>query len=153
MILKCILTKRRLFIGAKEIAREKRVIYLLGIYISTKTSNLKEDRRIFTSFLPAISKEKLKEIRPEIRKDNLRARTDLSLEQIAEWYNPKIRGWYNYFGKFYPSILNKLWKYFNKTLMLWAKSKYKNIRTSKRKRWILNKKYKMKYKVYSFTGN
>ena len=47
---------------------------------------------VFTSYLPAISKEKAKEIRAVIRADNIRARVDLSLEQIAEWYNPKIRG-------------------------------------------------------------
>ena len=88
---------------------------------------------LFTSFLPAISRDKQKAIRQEIRKDNTRARADLSLEQIAAWYNPKLRGWYNYFGKFYPSKMNKIWTYFNKALVLWAKSKYKKLRTGTRK--------------------
>lgn len=88
---------------------------------------------IFTSFLPAISTEKLKEIRKQIRSDNIRARSDLTLEQIAQTYNSKLRGWYNYFGKFYPSKMGKLWAYFNKTLLLWIQSKYKKLRTSRKK--------------------
>jgi len=88
---------------------------------------------VFTSYLPAISKEKAKEIRAVIRTDNIRARVDLSLEQIAEWYNPKIRGWANYFGKFYPSAMRRVWTHLNKALVLWAQSKYKKLRTSKRK--------------------
>jgi len=105
----------------------------LGYTFRKRDALVKKTRAVFTSFLPAISKDKLKEIRQEIRRDNIRARVDLSLEQIAEWYNPKIRGWHNYFGKFYPSKMNALWKYLNKALVLWAKSKYKNIKTNIRK--------------------
>lgn len=87
----------------------------------------------FMSYLPAISQKKMKEIRQQIRADNIRARTDLSIEEVAELYNPKIRGWYNYFGKFYPSKLTSIWAYLNKVLVTWARSKYKKIRTSKKK--------------------
>lgn len=110
--------------------KENRSFTFLGYQFCARGAYSEKTQTKFTGFLPAISRDKQKEIRQEIRKDNIRARTDLSLEQIAEWYNPKIRGWYNYFGKFYPSMLNKIWKYFNKALVLWAKSKYKNIRTS-----------------------
>jgi len=108
-----------------------RAFNFLGYTFQVRSAISGKTGEIFTSFLPAISKDKAKEIRAEIRKDNIRARTDLSLEQIAEWYNPKIRGWYNYFGKYYPSKLVRIWKYFNKAIMLWARSKYKNIRASK----------------------
>lgn len=100
----------------------------LGFTFQKRRSYAKATGKVFTNFLPAISKDRQKMIRQEIRKDNIRARSDLSLEQIAEWYNPKLRGWYNYFGKFYPSKLGKIWAYFNKALVLWAKSKYKKIR-------------------------
>lgn len=105
---------------------------------ATKTGEL------FTGFLLAISRETQKAIRAEIRSDNIRRRSDLSIEQIADWYNPKIRGWYNYFGKYYSSKMRKIWQYFNKVLMLWAKSKYKNIRTSTRKACALIKRIQTK---------
>ena len=117
------------YCGTEE-AQEKRSFTFLGYTFHARRAYSEKLQKVFTNFLPAISKEKQKEIRQEIRKDNIRARTDLSLEQIATWYNPKLRGWYNYFGKFYPSKLAKIWKYFNKALVLLAKSKYKNIRTS-----------------------
>ena len=120
------------YCGTKETEANKTFTFL-GYTFQKRAALSRKTGEVFTSFLPAISKGRLKEIRREIRKDNLRARSDLSIEEIAEWYNPKIRGWYNYFGKFYPSMMAKLWKYFNKTLILWAKSKYKNIRTSTRK--------------------
>jgi RNA-directed DNA polymerase len=120
------------YCGSKEIEANKAFTFL-GFTFRPRRSFSEKSQEAFTGFLPAISKERLKEIRQEIRKDNVRARSDMSLEQIAEWYNPKIRGWYNYFGKFYPSMMRTLWVYFNKTLVLWARSKYKNIRTSNRK--------------------
>jgi RNA-directed DNA polymerase len=120
------------YCGIKK-TKEQESFTFLGYQFHKRSAAAKKTGEVFTSFLPAISKDKQKEIRQIIRKDNIRARTDLSLEQIAEWYNPKIRGWYNYFGKFYPSMMNKIWTYFNKALMQWAKSKHKNIRTSTRK--------------------
>ncbi len=90
-----------------------------------------QNGKVFTGYLPAISQSKMKEIRQEIRSDNIRARTDLDIKKIAEWYNPKLQGWYNYSGKFYSSKFNSIWRYFNKVLVLWARSKYKKIRTSK----------------------
>lgn len=41
---------------------------------------------MFVSFTPAVSKTALKAMRAKIRRDDLRNRTDLSLEEIAKWY-------------------------------------------------------------------
>lgn len=132
--------KTKIVYCGQEDLSEPRTFNFLGYTFQSRRAASGKTGEIFTSFLPAISKDKAKEIRAEIRKDNIRARTDLSLEQIAEWYNPKIRGWYNYFGKYYPSKLVAIWKYFNKALMLWARSKYKNIKTSKLKALSLLKR-------------
>jgi len=125
--------KTKIVYCGTEDLKESRAFTFLGYTFQARRAASQKTGKVFTSFLPAISKEKAKEIRAEIRRDKIRARADLSIEQIAEWYNPKIRGWYNYFGKFYPARMASLWKYFNKALILWAKSKYKNIRTSTRK--------------------
>lgn len=132
--------KTKIVYCGREDLNEKRSFTFLGYTFQSRRAASSKTGKIFTGFLPAISKEKAKEIRAEIRKDNIRARADLSIEEIAEWYNPKIRGWYNYFGKYYPSKLVKLWKYINKALALWARSKYKNIRTSRIKAMNLIKR-------------
>ena len=79
----------------------------------------------FTSFLPAISKKALKGINAKTKSMNFRNRTDLELRDISKMYNPVLRGLYNYYGKFYSSAMNPIWKHFNKTLTSWAMKKYK----------------------------
>ena len=122
----------------------------LGYDFQLRRACKRNSSQVFTSFLPAISKDKMKEIRSQIRKDNIRARSDLSLESIAQWYNPKIIGWYNYFGKFYPSKMTKVWKYFNKALVLWAQSKYKKIRSSTGKAMMLIQRIQAKHESLFF---
>jgi RNA-directed DNA polymerase len=135
--------KTKIVYCGNEKREEAKAFTFLGFTFQPRRAISNKTGQIFTSFLPAISKDKQKSIRAEIRKDNIRARTDLSLKQIAEWYNPKIRGWYNYFGKYYPSKMTRLWTYLNKALVLWAKSKYKNLRTSTKKSVTLIKQIQM----------
>lgn len=126
-------TKSKIIYCGKNGTKPSDKFTFLGFDFHLRRAYSAKRQECFTTFLPAIGKDRLKSIRQVIRKDNIRARVDLSLEQIADWYNPKIRGWYQYFGKFYPSRMNKIWFYFNRALVLWAKSKYKSIRTSYRK--------------------
>ena len=56
-----------------------------------------------------------------------------------KWYNSVLRGWLNYYGRFYSSALAPLWRHFNKTLIAWAMKKYKKIK-SKTKAGIFIKK-------------
>lgn len=54
----------------------------------------------FTSFLPAISNKAKLHIRQTIKGWRLLWITNKSLMDIAEKYNPVIRGWLNYYGKY-----------------------------------------------------
>jgi RNA-directed DNA polymerase len=94
--------------------------------------NTKRDS-LFTNFTPAISKGALKTIRATVRKQGVRNRTDLSLQEIARWYNPKIEGWINYYGRYSRSALYPMIRHFNKTLVEWAVRKHKRFR--QRKTW------------------
>jgi len=58
---------------------------------------------ITLGFVPAVSKSSLKAMRRKIREMRSRSRTSLSLDQIAAWINPMIRGWLQYYGAFYRS--------------------------------------------------
>ena len=75
------------YCGKREIGVNRSFTFL-GYTFHARKACSKKTGEIFTGFLPAISKERQKEIRREIRRDNIRARSDLSLQQIAEWYNP-----------------------------------------------------------------
>ena len=72
----------------------------------------------FVSFLPAISKASAQHIRDTIR-------------ELAKLINPYVRGWINYYGKFYPSELKKVLNYVEATLVRWAMGKYKKLRGRK----------------------
>ena len=88
---------------------------------------------MFVSFVPAVSPSALKAIRAQVRKDNIRNRADLSLQEIARWYNSKLIGWINYYGHYSRSALYPVLWHFNKTLVAWAMRKYKCFRN--RKTW------------------
>ena len=71
---------------------------------------------------------------------NWRNRSELSLEEIAEKYNPVLQGWLNYYGAYYRSAIYPVWNHFNMTLVAWAMKKYKKLRGRKMKaiKFILN---------------
>jgi RNA-directed DNA polymerase len=79
----------------------------------------------FTSFLPAISNKAKNHIRQEIKGWHLLWMTNMELEQIAEKYNPVIRGWLNYYGKFGRAKLSKVIDGVNQHLHFWIRRKYK----------------------------
>lgn len=61
---------------------------------------------VFRSFSPAVSMAATKSMNRIIRESNVRNRVDLSIEDIARWFNPKLRGWINYYGRFNRSALD-----------------------------------------------
>jgi RNA-directed DNA polymerase len=90
----------------------------------------------FTSFLPGISPEALKAKSDRLRDLRIHRQTNLSLDDLAEWLNPIVAGWMNYYGRFYRTALYPLLRRVNIYLRRWAGKKYKRLRTYKRfKRW------------------
>ncbi len=92
--------------------------------------------RLFTAFVPAISREALTKISTEIRRWRIHARTGHDLSDLAERINPIVRGWMNYYGRFFRSELHPLLKRINGYLVRWARKKYRRLASFKRvKRW------------------
>ncbi len=83
---------------------------------------------LFVSFSPAVSASAAKSMRQTTRRWNFRNRTDLSLADISQLYNPVLRGWLAYYGRFCPSAMYAVFRHFNKTLVAWAKRKYLRLR-------------------------
>ena len=84
-------------------------------------------------FNPAVSENAKKFMRARIRKDNVRLRNDLDIQDLAKWYNPILQGWLNYYGAYHRSEMRKVSRSFNLTLVAWARKKYKKLNRSKTK--------------------
>ena len=87
---------------------------------------------IFTSFLPAISKDALNKVSGEVRRWRLHLRTGHTFAEIALWINPIVRGWMQYYGAFYRSALCPLLGRINAYLVRWLRKKYRRLRLFKK---------------------
>ena len=110
----------------------------LGFSFQPRPATNSRTNKLFLSFDCAISKKKESTILQEIRQSKFHQWTDRTLADIAETFNPKLRGWLNYYGKFRPYKLNKIFGAFNWRLIKWAVKKYKSFKGSMRKAgdWI-----------------
>jgi RNA-directed DNA polymerase len=89
---------------------------------------------VFTSFLPAISKDAMKRLSQTVRGWRLHRRTELGFDELARMINPVVRGWMNYYGPFYRSALSSLLARINTYLMRWVRKKYKRLRAQRKAR-------------------
>ena len=82
--------------------------------------------KFFVSFLPAVSTKAAKKIRATIRDWRLGAtRNNQSLEELAQFVNPYVRGWVNYYGRYYRSALTPILRYLERSLVYWVRRKLK----------------------------
>jgi hypothetical protein len=119
--------------GRRRGSHEHTAFTFLGYTFRPRSA---QDRhgKIFTSFLPAISKDALKRISGEVRRWHLHLHNTYSLDELARWINPVVAGWMNYYGRFYRSALYPLLRRINAYLVRWARKKYKRLKTFKRAR-------------------
>ena len=94
--------------------------------------------KFFVNFSPAISDKAGKSIREEVRSWKLHLRSDKAIEDLSRMFNPKIRGWLQYYGRYYRSALYPYMRQLDRSLAHWAKQKYKKLRGHLRraKHWI-----------------
>jgi RNA-directed DNA polymerase len=90
---------------------------------------------LFTSFLPAVSDGAAKEIRRTIRKWKIHLWSGKPLTDIARECNTTVRGWINYYGRFYPSELAKALTHIDRYLVRWAMRKYKRLKGRHLRSW------------------
>jgi RNA-directed DNA polymerase len=89
--------------------------------------------KLFVSFLPAISTKAAKAIRQTIRQWRMAStRNNQRLEDLAQLTNPAVRGWMNYYGRFYRSKCVQVLRHLNVALAAWVRRKYKRFRRRER---------------------
>ena len=77
--------------------------------------------RAFACFLPAAGPKALTSIGRTARRWALHHRSDKSLQELAEMYNPCIRLWINYYSHFYKTQLRPTLKRIDLYVIRWAR--------------------------------
>lgn len=88
---------------------------------------------IHPNFLPAMSRASKKAVIREMRSWHIQLKNNKSLPDLSAMFNAVIRGWHNYYGKFYPSGMSFIWKHLNWYLTQWVRRKYKRFAQHKRR--------------------
>lgn len=107
-------------------------------YAFRPRSSMTRKGKFFLNFSPAVSNKAAKAIRDKFRSWKLPQRSDKAIEDLSRMFNPIIRGWIQYYGRYYRSALYPTMRELNRDLALWAKRKYKKLRSHlrKAKHWI-----------------
>ena len=87
----------------------------------------------FMSFLPAMSPKAAQQIRRTIRHWRMAStRNHQRLEDLARLVNPAVRGWLNYYGRYYRTMCVRVLQHLNRALAAWARRKYRRLRRHRR---------------------
>jgi RNA-directed DNA polymerase len=95
--------------------------------------------KLFCNFLPAISAESTQAITAEVASWNIHRMSDKELTDLSRKFNLILRGWVNYYGRYYPSALRRTLECFDRRLARWAGGKYKRLagRPRQAMNWLL----------------
>ena len=99
----------------------------LGFTFRPRLSKSREGK-YYIAFSPAVSNAASKAMRQQSRRWNLHLRSELSLEEISRITSPVVRGWINYYARFYKSALYPTLRHLNDILVRWAMRKFKRLR-------------------------
>lgn len=119
--------------GNRHGSHEHTSLTFLGYEFRARAARGKNGKK-FTSFLPAVSREALAKMSAEVRRWRLHLRTWHTIGSLAREINPVVRGWMQYYGKFYRSAMLPLLRRINSYLMRWLRKKYKRLRPPKKAR-------------------
>ena len=117
--------------GKRQLDHEHTSFTFLGFTFRARGAKDKNGV-VFTSFLPGVSKDALNKMSREVRRWRVHMHTRYSLAEVADWTNPVVRGWMQYYGAFYRSALQPLLGRINAYLMRYLHKKYRRLRLLKK---------------------
>jgi len=83
--------------------------------------------RLYVNFLPGVSRDALTAMRQTVRSWHLQLKSDKELGDLSKMFGPILRGWANYYGRFYPSALKPLWRQVHAYVVRWLRRKYRHL--------------------------
>ena len=96
--------------------------------------------RVYVNFSPAVSRAALKAMCQTVRGWHVQLKCDKELRDLVTLFGPILRGWSNYYGRFYASAMKPLWRSVNAYLVRWMQRKYKRLaRGVTRASWALGR--------------
>jgi len=82
--------------------------------------------RLFRSLAPGASKSAMREMTRTIKGWRIHRSSGATLRELAQRHNATLRGWINYYGKFwYRNFSYQLWSVFQSRLVKWVSCKYR----------------------------
>jgi RNA-directed DNA polymerase len=90
---------------------------------------------LFVSFAPAVSDDAAKAIGRRIKRWRLHLWSGQTLADLAQAINQIVRGWIDFYGRFYRSELISLLRRIDEYLVRWAMRKYKRLRGRPTRAW------------------
>lgn len=102
----------------------------LGYSFQPRTAKSKKTGKLFLGYDCAISIGSRKRLANRLRDLKIETLSFKSIVGIAQYLNPMIRGWVNYYGKFRGSELSKVFRLLQNRLVRWARKRYKRYKRS-----------------------
>lgn len=106
-----------------------------GYSFQPRTTKSKKTGELFLGFDCAISISSKKRIAEKMRELGIEHLTHRSIVGVAQYLEPFIRGWANYYGRFRLWEMNSIFQLLRRRLVKWARKRYKRYKTN------LNKAY------------
>ena len=124
----------------------------LGYSFQPRSTMSKRTGTLFLGFDCAISIKSKKRITDKMRELDIKHLSHKSIVGVAQYLEPFIRGWCNYYGKFRISALNPIFQLLRKHLVKWVRKRYKRYKTSLNKAydWLKRVKEQFPYLFYQW---
>jgi RNA-directed DNA polymerase len=117
----------------------------LGFSFQPRTTMSKKTGKLFLGFDCAISIGSKKRIAEKMKELDIPHLTHRSIVGVAQFLEPYIRGWVNYYGRFRLSSLNPVFQLLRKRLVMWVRKRYKRYKTSLNKAYTWLNRVKEQY--------
>ncbi len=117
----------------------------LGYSFQPRTTKSKKTGKLFLGYDCAISISSKKRIADKMEELNIVGLTFKSIVGVAQFLNPFIRGWVNYYGRFRKHEMNSIFQLLRKRLIRWARKRYKRYKTSVNRAYIWLEKVQVQF--------
>jgi group II intron reverse transcriptase/maturase len=117
----------------------------LGYSFQPRTTKSKKTGALFLGFDCAISISSKKRIAEKMRALDIEHLTHRSIVGVAQYLEPFIRGWANYYGRFRLWEMNSIFQLLRRRLVKWARKRYKRYKTSLNKAYAWLERVKDQY--------
>jgi len=108
----------------RRLPHDKVSFDFLGYTFRPRSSKDKYGRR-YVNFSPAVSRDAMKAMRQAMRSWHIQLKSEKGLEDLAHMFDAVLRGWSNYYSKFYKTAMLPIWQHMNQYLVRWVMRKYK----------------------------